>query len=297
VSLNPADVGFFGVQGLRPLAGRFFDPSRGQDLVLRNPAAAAGSLPNVVLNETAVLRLGFRNPKDAVGRTINWGRFTTGRTGFPTFDGGQSQVIGVVRDFTLRSIRDRIEPTLYYVDPSAAGFMVIRLNGQDIPQTLKGIDRAWRSTGHDRALPETFESQVVQALYKDVITQEVVIGICAGLAIIIACLGLFALSAFITERRTKEIGVRKAMGAGRLDILKLLLWQFTKPVLWANLVAWPVAFWVMSHWLDGFAYRVSLPPWLFAAASVGAALIAWATVAAHAWIAARAEPAAALRYE
>jgi putative ABC transport system permease protein len=206
-------------------------------------------------------------------------------------------VIGVVQDFTLGSVRDRINPTIYYVDPGAAQFMVARLRGRAIPETLHAIDRIWRSTGHDRVLPQAFESQVVQDLYKDVITQGVVIGICASLAICIAGLGLFALAAFTTEHRTKEIGVRKAMGAGPMDIVRLLLWQFTKPVLWANLIAWPVAFWAMDHWLAGFAYRVTLAPWLFVAASALAVLIAWATVAAQAWLAAQTRPAAALRYE
>ena len=79
--------------------------------------------------------------------------------------------------------------------------------------------------------------------------------------------------------------------------MRLLLWQFTKPVLWANLVAWPLAFWAMDHWLHGFAYRVDLPPWLFMAASAAAVLIAWATVSIHAWLVARAKPSLALRYE
>ncbi|MGZ6011860.1 MAG: transporter, partial [Caulobacteraceae bacterium] len=81
------------------------------------------------------------------------------------------------------------------------------------------------------------------------------------------------------------------------DVMRLLLWQFTKPVLWANLVAWPLAFWAMDHWLKGFAYRVDLPPWLFLAASAAGVLIAWATVSAHTILVARAKPAAALRYE
>jgi putative ABC transport system permease protein len=162
---------------------------------------------------------------------------------------------------------------------------------------MRAIRRAWRATGHDRPLPQVFENQVVQDLYKDVITQEIAIGICAGLAIFIACLGLFALAAFTTERRTKEIGIRKSMGASTAAILRLLVWQFTQPVLWANLIAWPLAWWAMDRWLHGFAYRVDLPPWLFLAATALAVLIAWATVSVHAWLVARAKPVTALRYE
>jgi len=123
------------------------------------------------------------------------------------------------------------------------------------------------------------------------------VAVCAGLAIAIAGVGLFSLAAFTTERRTKEIGVRKALGAGTGDIVQLLLWQFARPVLWANLIAWPTAFWAMDRWLSGFAYRVDLPPWLFLAASASGVLIAWATVSAHTVLVARAKPAGALRYE
>jgi putative ABC transport system permease protein len=297
LNLGPIGVGFFQVQGLEPLAGRFFDAARGQDVVLLDRNAAPGAMPSVVLNQTAVRRLGFKSPGDAVGKTVGWGRWTILPNGQVTQILGGSEVIGVVRDFTLGSIRVAIPPTMYFVDPNAPGFMVLKLSGRQVPETLKSIDRVWRATGHDRTLPKVFESQIVQEHYQDVITQGVAIGVCSGLAILIACLGLFALAAFTTERRIKEIGVRKAMGASTADVVRLLLWQFTKPVLWANLLAWPLAFWAMDHWLHGFAYRVDLPAWLFASAAVSAVLIAWATVAVHAWTAARAAPAVALRYE
>jgi putative ABC transport system permease protein len=297
VDLGPVDVGFFEMHGLKPLAGRFFDPNRGQDMVLDRTGEGAANQPAVVLNETGALRLGFKSPQDAIGKTVSWGRWSASASPgqFPPM--AASEVIGVVPDFTLQSIRSQINPMIYYVDRGDNRFMVVKLSGRQIPETLRDIKRAWRATGHDRPLPEEFENQVVQDLYKDVITQGVAIAICAGLAIVIACLGLFALAAFTTERRTKEIGVRKAMGASTLDIVRLLLWQFTKPVLWANLIAWPMAFWAMHHWLDGFAYRVDLPPWLFLAASAAAMLIAWATVSVHAWLVARARPVTALRYE
>jgi putative ABC transport system permease protein len=206
-------------------------------------------------------------------------------------------VVGVVPDFTLGTARTAIRPTLFFVDPHLARFLVIKLDRERIPETMDALRRLWRQTGHDRPPGIIFESQSIQALYRDVITQGVALGICAGLAIVIACLGLFALAAFVTERRTKEIGVRKAMGASSSDVIRLLLWQFTQPVLWANLVAWPGAFFAMDYWLHGFAYRVPQPAWLFAAAAFAAALIAWLTVSFQSWMAARARPATALRYE
>jgi len=162
---------------------------------------------------------------------------------------------------------------------------------------LQSIDALWRSTGHVRPIKFEFMGEIMRSWYREMQIQGGIIGASAGLAIVIACLGLFALAAFTAERRTKEIGVRKTMGASRFDVVRLLLWQFTKPVLWANLVAWPLAYWAAAQWLSGFAYRVTLPLWLFLSASIVAVLIAWASVAAKAWAAANAKPASALQCE
>jgi putative ABC transport system permease protein len=202
-----------------------------------------------------------------------------------------------VPDFSFGSARSAVPPSLYYVDPSLSRLLAIKLDRGRAPEALDGLRQAWRRTGHDRPAGIVFESRMIQDLYQDVIAQGTAIAVCAGLAILIACLGLFALAAFVTERRTKEIGVRKAMGASAADVVRLLLWQFTQPVLWANLIAWPAAFFAMDWWLHGFAYRVGQPAWLFLAAAVAAALIAWATVSFQSWMAARAKPASALRYE
>jgi putative ABC transport system permease protein len=115
--------------------------------------------------------------------------------------------------------------------------------------------------------------------------------------VLIACLGLFALSAYTTERRTKEIGIRKVMGASTGDIVRLLIWQFTIPVLWSIAIALPLGFLVMNQWLHGFAYRVDLTAWTFALAAGAALVIAWLTVSFQSYMVARANPAGALRYE
>jgi putative ABC transport system permease protein len=293
----PVDPGFFGMHGLKPLAGRFFSPDRGEDVVLDRPDPDPQSQPSVVLNETGVRRLGFKTPQDAVGRTISWARPSAAppNGALPAFH--NSRIVGVVRDFTLSTLRTPIDATMYFVDPRGADMMFARLDGRRIPETLRAIDQLWRRTGHVRPIYREFLGQTMRDAYHDVIVQGVLISMCTGLAILIAYLGLFALAAFTTERRTKEIGVRKAMGASSFAVARLLLWQFTKPVLWGALIAWPLAFWVADHWLHGFAYRVSLPPWLFLSASAAALLIAWATVGVHAWLVARTRPATALRYE
>ena len=122
-------------------------------------------------------------------------------------------------------------------------------------------------------------------------------GAFAFVALFIAALGLFGLSAFAAERRIKEIGIRKAMGASSGEILWLMTWEFTKPVLWANLIAWPVVYLAMSHWLNGFANHIDIEAWLFPAAAAIALMIAWMTVSAFSFIAAQTKPADALRYE
>jgi putative ABC transport system permease protein len=291
------DVGFFELHGLHPLAGRFFSRSQGQDMVLERPGAGPDVQPSIVVNESAARQLGFSKPSDAVGKTVSWTRWSAGTDPTKLPAPRPSQIVGVVGDFTLGSIRTPIEPIIYHVEPRATGALLAKLDGRSIPETLAAINRLWRQTGDSRPEDVAFEDQAVQSLYEDVITQGIVIAICAGLAILIACIGLFALAAFTTERRTKEIGVRKAMGASTVDVVVLLLGQFSQPVLWANLIAWPVAWWAMSRWLGGFAYRVDLPLWLFVAAMILAVAIALATVSTHTWLVARAKPVGALRYE
>jgi putative ABC transport system permease protein len=291
------DVGFFELHGLQPLAGRFFSRSQGQDMVLDRPGAGPDVQPSIVVNESAARQLGFSRPADAVGKAVSWTRWSASTDPTKLAAPRPSQIVGVVHDFTLGSIRSPIEPIIYHVEPLGTGALLVKLDGRSIPETLAAINRLWRQTGSAQAADIGFEDRIVQSMYEDVITQGVVIAICAGLAILIACVGLFALAAFTTERRTKEIGVRKAMGASTLDVVTLLLGQFSQPVLWANLIAWPAAWWAMNRWLGGFAYRVDLPLWLFVAAMVLAVVIALATVFAHAWTAARAKPVGALRYE
>ena len=292
-----ADVGFFEMHGLKPLAGRFFSKDRGEDMVVDGPGADPQSQPSLVLNESAVRQLGFNSAQEAIGKSVDWIRpFAAPPTDAqPSFR--SSRIIGVVSDFTLGSIRTAVDPTMYFVDPISAHILFAKLQGQRLPETLQSIDALWRSTGPVRPIKLDFLGETMREHYRDVQLQGGIIGASAGLAIVIACLGLFALAAFTAERRTKEIGLRKVMGASSFEVVRLLLWQFTKPVLWANLIAWPLAYWATARWLQDFAYRVSLPPWLFLTASLFAVLIAWAAVAAKAWLAANTKPATALRCE
>ena len=206
-----------------------------------------------------------------------------------------SEIIGVVPDFGLDTRRPVLRQIIY-LGIHSYSVLSVRLIGSHIPEALTAIDAAWSQVMHT-SIDRSFLSQRQQDMYADIVLQGTAISLGAGLAVVIAALGLFGLSAHSTEQRTKEIGIRKSMGAGTGDIMQLLMWQFTKPVLWANLIAWPSGWFLMSRWLQGFAHHVNMQPALFAASSALALVIALLTVSVHCWLVARAKPVAALRYE
>ncbi|MDB5495955.1 MAG: transporter permease, partial [Phenylobacterium sp.] len=278
------DFGFLETFGLKPVAGRLFDRSRPADAALDN----ADAYQPMILNETAVRKLGFASPQAAIGKTVLWHGdwdITMQKATFTLQPLKPSEIVGVVPDFTLGSMRQEIKPFMYVIGrnmPPDSVAMAIKLDGRRIPETLAGLDGLWKRLGDGRPMLRVFVDQFTMRLYVDTIIQGATVAIAGLIALTIAALGLFALSAYTTERRTKEIGVRKAMGASSGDILKLLLWQFTKPVIWANLIAWPAAWLILRWWLSSFAYHVDLAPWTFAVAGLGALVIAWATVFVHA---------------
>jgi putative ABC transport system permease protein len=298
ITTNPVDFGFFEVYRIKPLAGRLFDRNRPAD-------AAYGAQFNqpLVINETAARQLGFTDPAMAIGKTILWHGISDLSAPPPGAKGGlrPSTILAVTPDFSFGSARTKIAPSMYMIAPTTgASFNSLALNVRLDPakkiESLAAIDKIWKRIGPG-PIVRYFVDQFMLRLYVDTIVQGAVITACAIIALSIACLGLFALSAYTTERRTKEIGIRKAMGASSSDILKLLLWQFTKPVLWACLIALPLAWLLMTHWLEGFAYRVDLAPWTFVLAAAVGVVIAWGTVFVHALRVARARPVGALRYE
>lgn len=248
----------------------------------------------MVVNRTAALALGFATPSAAVGKAFDW---TRGRANGVIFAKHPARIIGVVEDFPMNSIRTRIEPAAFFVEPDLATTISFKVKGRDTPQTLSALKVLWRKFGYSGPVRGAHLDVLMRARYRDITQQGQLFGIFAGVAVFIACLGLLGLAAFATERRTKEVGIRKAMGASSFDVVKLFLWQFTAPVLLANLVAWPVSFALMTYWLHGFAYRIPLTVWPFALATLAAVGIAWCTVFYQSFRVARAKPAHALRYE
>ncbi|MGC3982657.1 MAG: ABC transporter permease [Steroidobacteraceae bacterium] len=290
VDMAMVDFGFFELYGLHPVAGRFFDKAHTVDLVQANNGAAGST---VVINETLRRKLGFKTAQAALGKTLQAVRPIRDKPPSLT----SAEIIGVAPDFAMGSIQQAIPATFYYVDPPTFNLMSIKLQAQTIPETLQAIEKLWRRFGESRPISWFFFDQHLQALYADNIRMGILLALSAGIAIVVACLGLFGLVTFNLERRTKEIGVRKTMGANTPAIMYLLLWQFAKPVLLANLIAYPVAGLIMNRWLHGFAYHIDLEPWLFAATGATAIMIALLTVGMHCYLVARAKPVVALRYE
>jgi putative ABC transport system permease protein len=284
MSFVPIDSETFNIYGMKARAGRLF--ARDRDEL----NAGQETLSRWVINETAVSKLGFSSDDEAVGKTI-------GTPGETRDIGSAGEIIGVVDDFSLGSLRKEILPTAYVFSPGSSDQIHLKLDGQRIPEALQAIDRAWSRTAGDGSLNKFFVEQHIRDLYAADLRQAQVFAIFACVAVLLACLGLFGLSASTTERRVREIGLRKAMGASRGDIMKLLLWQFTKPVIWASLLAWPASGWLMSRWLDGFAYRIDLEPAIFLAATLAAIVVALLTVATHCYLVASSKTAGALKAE
>ena len=290
ITLNATaiDPGYMKVYDIRLVAGRNLSDSRADDR-FHSLYPQSGNLDplnagkNILLNVSGARRLGF-TPEQAVGKTV-------------LYDHSSVHIVGVMADAKVQGAREPVKPSVYVYIPDYPMQMAVRLRPGMIPQTLAFIDRTWRSFSPAVSINRYFMDESFAQLYSDDERQGTMFAAFVGLAIAIACLGLFGLAAFTASRRTKEIGIRKVFGARTRNVVLLLLWQFSIPVLIANLIAWPIAWYYLQGWLQTFAYRISLSPLYFLFAGFVALLIAWATIAGHAFAVARANPIKALRYE
>ena len=282
----PIQPGVLELFGLKPVAGRFV-AERDKALIGDPRKGTSGPL---LINEAAVARLGYRSAQAALGKRVSGRSFTASRS---------NEIVGVVSDFSLAAATNPIQPTVFTLITEQFGGdrLFIKLSGGDLPETLAAIDLTWRATGHGEPIDRVFLDDYIQSLYVAVERLTQTLLVFSGCALLLACLGLVGVAAATAERRTKEIGVRKAMGAGTAQLMRLLLWQSARPVLWANLIAWPVGAWVLHRWLAGFAYHVDLEPLWFAAATAISLVLAVATVSTHCYRVAREKPVKALRYE
>jgi putative ABC transport system permease protein len=290
-------AGYLNAMGLKLLAGRWFDPNRPMDdMTIPYPQdknverAIAQRGVDVVLNAYAARKLGFKSPQDAIGQVVK-SELIGDEYGLVNIN-----VIGVVGDSRFRTVRTPIEPIMFHMAKTGPGWMIVRYRGD--PATVKSeIEQVWKQTTNEVPFNAKFSEDIMGEMYKKEDARAEIFAAFSLLAVIIGCLGLFGLAAFTAERRTKEIGIRKVLGARTRDIVRLLVWQFSRPVIIANLIAWPIAWWLMRDWLNGFDDRISLGPVPFVLAAALALGIAIATVVGHAVRVARANPIHALRYE
>lgn len=279
ISMAPSNVNvdpdYLKVYGIQIKEGRGFEKG--------NPLDNGKSF---VVNEAMVKHLGLKNP---VGTRVGNGWM---------HDDSLGTIIGVVRDFNFNSLHHTVN-TLSIV--SNLGWnheeMTVKIDGANTQETLAAIKAVWDRHVSGYPFTYTFLDQHMDELYRTERQMSVVVSIMAGLAILISAMGLFGLAIITTERRTKEVGIRKALGATEYQITLLISSQFTRLILIAFVIIVPVVYWLLSGWLSTFAYRVNLRPEIFLAGGLLALLIGLATIAYHTLRAARANPVKALRYE
>jgi putative ABC transport system permease protein len=279
---NAVDYDFLDTYGIKLVKGRNFSPEFPSDEGIDYQQAGA-----VILNEEAVRRFGWTEP---LGKKV-----------IQTYGDERIvyTVIGVVSNFHFRSLRQSIKPMNLFLSTEHNNYVSIKLQGEDIPGTLAFIEKTWKRLYPELPIEHFFLDSMLERRYRSEERQRELFGYLSGLAVFIACLGLFGLAAYAAEKRTKEIGIRKVLGASTSTVVFLLSREFVFWVLAANILAWPVAFLVMDRWLRGFAYRIGMFSqigWFILAAllSFGIALF---TVGFQAIKAALADPVRSLRYE
>ncbi|MYK99685.1 MAG: FtsX-like permease family protein, partial [Gemmatimonadetes bacterium] len=243
------------------------------------------TLQAFVINEAAVKWLGWEGaPLD---KKIRLGNFKDGR------------VIGVVRDFHVRSLHSGIEPMMLQLapGPDPLHYLAIRIAPDDVAETMGFLESNWREIYPDDSFTYSFLDEDFNRLYQNEARQGSIFRSFSMLAVFIACLGLLGLASFTAEQRTREIGVRKVLGASASGIVALLSKEYVRLVVYANLIAWPIAYFVMNDWLDGFAYRTDLSPWIFVLAAALAIAVTMLTVSYKAVSVAHTDPVDALQHE
>jgi putative ABC transport system permease protein len=282
------DGGFFEVYEVELLAGRFFSREFGvDDMQGDEPEEGEVRRLSTILNRTALHRLGFSSADQALGRVLDVGVETL-----------EPVVVGVVEDFHFSSLREEITPIAYYMESLGFGNLTVKFrSGTDIPQLVRDITAIWHDFIPNDPITIEFLNELVSAQYENDRRQGVMVTGLASLALIVACMGLFGLSALTSQEKSREVSIRKVYGASVGTIVRILLWRFSFPVLLSIVLAWPLAWFVSRKYLDGFTYRIDLEPALFLGAGLAAVLIASLTVGGHAVKVATANPIKALRVD
>jgi putative ABC transport system permease protein len=270
------DQDFVPTYNIKMLAGRSFSRDYGTD--------TAG----FVINASAASDLGWKSPEQAVGKEMKYGS-------------QEGRIIGVMDDIHFESLQQKISPMLLlYPGPKNTGYyqkVTVKVSGADMPATVAHIQQTWKRFMPEKPFDYSFLDQNYNKLYNTETRQGTIFTLFSGIAIIIACLGLLGLSAFTISQRVKEIGIRKVLGAGTAGIVRMISGDFLKLVLIASLIAFPVAWYAMHQWLNGFAYHIPVSWWVFLLAGLIALAIAFITISIQTIKAASANPVKNLRSE
>lgn len=277
------DYDFIETMGIELAAGRSFS----RDF----PADASSGF---ILNEAAVNEIGWTN-ETALNKTFGSSEISDWEAG--QWESRDGKVIGVIKDFHFESLKEEIIPTVYFIAPYMAWNYVIKIQPDNIPQTIEFIEDKWTQFNPEGTFEYTFVDENFAALYKNEERQATIFGTFAALAIFIACLGLIGLASFTAERRKKEVGIRKVLGATSIQLVLLLSREFTWLVIIAFFVATPIAWIIMQRWLEGFAYQAPIGIFVFLLAGLTALLIAWITVGLQTAKAAFSNPVKSIRHE
>jgi putative ABC transport system permease protein len=267
---NFVDYDYLDTLGVQILQGRNFSQDYGADEMA------------IVINETSQKAMGFDDP---IGKRVTLG------------EDNEFHIIGVVKDFHYVSLRTEIEPLILLLDPERSSSIVVRIQSENTPQTLEFMGGVWEKFAGDYAYDYRFLDERLDALYRSEERVGRIINIFTVLSIFVSCLGLFGLASFMALRRTKEIGIRKVLGATVSGVVVLLTKEFSRWVLAANLIAWPLAYLAMNRWLEEFPYRAAIKPWIFLFAGLITLMVAILTISYQSIRAALSNPADSLRYE
>jgi putative ABC transport system permease protein len=275
VNFLSVDEDFIGALDIQLKEGRDFYPNRPFDST------------EVMLNEKAVKELALTAP--VIGQQIVWNENT--QTGVQSF----ATVVGVLRDFHFSSVKTEIKPFAFVTVGKRQWKYVIRMNGADVPRTVAAIKAVWDRHVTTRPFQFTFLDESYAKLYAAEMNFKRIFTYITAVALFISCLGLFALSAFTSDQRSKEVGIRKVLGATVSDIAALLCKDLVRLVLVASAISFPIAWWVMNSWLRNFAYKINMGWWVFVLAGSVALFMALLTIGFHIIRAAGANPIKSLR--
>jgi putative ABC transport system permease protein len=265
---------FFETVGLEIIEGRDF-----------SRAYTSDPEESVIINEMLAKEMGWDS---ALGKEIK------------TFMGRKEPltVIGVVKDFHFESLHHQIKPAIFFIEPRwSLDYIYVNINPIDIPSTLGLLDASWERNAPNYPFMYSFLDEEFQKLYIAEERWNSILRYTSAFAIMISCLGLFGLSALAIARRTKEIGIRKVLGASVPGLSRMVSMEFLKLVILSNIAAWPLAYFAMSRWLRNFAFRIDVEIWIFLLAAVLVGAIAVLTVSLQTIKAALANPVESLRYE